>query len=283
MQDGVSRSVTHHSTAERKSLSYGIRIYKDDAVRYVRTEDTRGKWNILLFRTELYSADIGFKKSGLYIAPVLLMYDGLEVGDEFKGCLLSIPFSSWRMFDSYNLERTFESRSFSPYLELSQKDLDSVGLLMSLMENAIGAEEGHVSAAELTYVCRALMATIQRYCNSVGAPGRLGSGDRICDRFLRLVEVNCLKERALDFYAAELGVSAKYLSYKVSQVTGKKANRWIADQIIKEIQWLLVSTTYSIHEVAERTEFKNLSDFCRFFRVHTGTTPMKYRQENRNR
>lgn len=281
-QHPSSGNMSQNFVPEGLMSHYGISLYKDDEVPHVRFEDTRNRWNILVFLTEVYFPDMGCINSGLYTAPVYDFIDGIRLGDGFKGYLLSIPFDTWKLFDIHNLDLLFGSMSFIPYVALDKNDLRSLVLMMDVIGNAVESDRGHFNEMELIYVCRAFLATLNRYYRSQEQPERSSTGNLLVDRFLELVDMNCLQEKKLDFYAKELKVSTKYLSHIVTHVTGKNANKWIAEYVIDESKRMLVSSLSRIQSVAEKAGFANSSDFCRYFRVHAGMTPMQYRKQNKS-
>lgn len=262
------------------NLHFGLKLYKDDEVYGVDVDDTRHMWNILVFKSRVCVPDMGYKDAGVYVAPFLNLQEGISLGDHFKGFLLSIPFSSWRVFDIYNLERQFMSSSFGPFVDLGEKDVDLLCMMMNLMESTLNGVAGPYNDMELKYLCRAVISTLGRYygvqCAFQDVPA---TGNRYVDAFLQLVEKNCLKERKLDFYARQLGVSSRYLSMLVSKTTGKRAGKWISDSVIEIANNQLCSTSSPISEIAEKVGFANCSDFCKFYKSNTGVSPQKYRRE----
>lgn len=260
---------------------YGLRLYKDDEVSHVEMEDTRHRWNILVFLSEVYVPDIGLKKSGVYVAPFFTFIDWMGQGNRFKGYLLSIPFDTWKLFDIYNLSQLFESSSFMPYAALEKKEVKLLGMMMDILGTVIESDESPSKESELIYLCRALMATVNRFYRAQEQPERPSTGNQIVDRFFELVERNCLQEKKLVFYAKELKVTPKYLSHIVSSVTGKNANKWISDYVIDEVKRMLVSSLCPVQTIAEKAGFTSGSVFCRYFRLHTGITPLQYRKQSR--
>lgn len=266
---------------ERPESHHGIRLYEDDEVSHVTMEDTRHRWNILLFQSEVYAPDMGCINSGLYIAPFFDFIDWIGLGVKFKGYLLSIPFDTWKVFDIYDLDLLFESRLFIPYVALDKKEARALGLIMDIFGNAVELEESPLNEMELMYVCRALFATLNRYYRTQRQPKKPSTGNPLADRFFELIEKNCLQEKRMDFYAKELKVSAKYLSHIVVHVTGKNANKWISEYVIEKAKRMLVSSVCPIQSIAEKSGFSTSSEFCRYFRLHTGMTPLQYRRQSR--
>lgn len=280
-QHDPAENKIHNFLLEGLITRYGIRLYKDDEVLNVKMEDTRQRWNILVFLSKVYAPDMGWKDSGFYIAPVFDFIDGTWLGDRFKGYLLSIPFETWKLFDIYNLDLLFGSSLFIPYVSLNKKEARSFGLMLDILGSAVESGESQFNEMELKHMCRALMATINRYYRSQEQPEQPSTGKLLVDRFFELVEMNCLHEKKLDFYANELKVTPKYLSHIVTHVTGKNANRWISEYVIDEAKRMLASSLCTVQSVAEKTGFLTSSDFCRYFRHHTGMTPLQYRKQSR--
>lgn len=100
----------------------------------------------------------------------------------------------------------------------------------------------------------------------------------LVDNFFRLLHKHYKTERAAAFYAAQLCITDKYLSRVIRQVTGKTFYFWSSDFIIKEAKLLLRSTDISVTEISEKLAFPNSSFFARFFRQHTGMSPMQFRR-----
>lgn len=116
---------------------YGLRLYRDEEIRQVGMEDTRRRWNILVFLSEVYAPDMGQKDSGLYIAPVFDFIDIIGLGERFKGYLLSIPFDTWKLFDIHNLDLLFGSSSFTPYVALDMNEARALGQMMDILGSAL--------------------------------------------------------------------------------------------------------------------------------------------------
>jgi AraC family transcriptional activator of pobA len=79
-------------------------------------------------------------------------------------------------------------------------------------------------------------------------------------------------------YASLLSVTPDYLNRCVKIVTGKTSHQLLDDMLLLEAKVLLNQTSLNISEVAYRIGKENVSDFIRFFKLKTGTTPKHYRQ-----
>lgn len=87
--------------------------------------------------------------------------------------------------------------------------------------------------------------------------------------------------REVQWYAAQLGITPKYLSEICKDRSGKSAGEWIADITVAELKHYLHNTTLPIREIANVMEFPNASFFCQYTKKHTGLTPNHYRKHKR--
>lgn len=97
-------------------------------------------------------------------------------------------------------------------------------------------------------------------------------------KFLQLVKNNYKVDRSVTFYANALCITPKYLTMVVKEVSGKSAKDWITEYMILELKGLLANSTLNIQEIAERTRFPNKTSLERFFRRHTGLSPLRYKK-----
>ena len=97
------------------------------------------------------------------------------------------------------------------------------------------------------------------------------------NRFMMLLERDYKISRDVNYYAAQMNISSKYLTNIVSQVTGHTPKTIIDQYVILQIKMHLKRTTQSIKEMAWEFHFADVSFFCRYFKKHTGLTPQQIR------
>ncbi len=102
---------------------------------------------------------------------------------------------------------------------------------------------------------------------------------RVFETFVELVEKHHNKERTMGFYADKLCITPKYLSQIVKNVSGYSAPDIINRYVILEAKHLLRHTDLSVKEIADQLNFPNQSFFHKYFKAHTGCTPISYRQK----
>ena len=97
------------------------------------------------------------------------------------------------------------------------------------------------------------------------------------NRFMMLLERDYKISRDVNYYAAQMNISSKYLTNIVSQVTGHTPKTIIDQYVILQLKMHLKRTTQSIKEMAWEFHFADVSFFCRYFKKHTGLTPQHIR------
>ena len=79
------------------------------------------------------------------------------------------------------------------------------------------------------------------------------------------------------YFAEQCNLSAGYFGELVKVETGKTAQDFIADKIIRQAKELLNNQTLSIAQVSDHLGFGYPQHFVRFFKRKTGKTPTEYR------
>lgn len=97
------------------------------------------------------------------------------------------------------------------------------------------------------------------------------------ERFIDLIQDNCLKEREVQFYANQLNISAKHLNYVSKQNSGVSASNWILRHVRERIIFLLKDKQLNISEIADRMDFSSRSFFTRYVKKLLGLTPSEFR------
>lgn len=95
--------------------------------------------------------------------------------------------------------------------------------------------------------------------------------------FFDLLLENFRQERSVAFYADKLCLTPKHLSTTVKKITGYSISNWINEVVIIEIKRMLRSTDLTALQISEELNFPNPSFFGRFFKDHTKTTPLQYK------
>lgn len=106
----------------------------------------------------------------------------------------------------------------------------------------------------------------------------LNRKEEVFNNFMQLLVKHHTKERSITFYANKLCLTPKYMAQIIKNVSGKSALEWINNMSILTIKAMLKSSNHTVLQISEDMNFPNPSFFGRYFKEHTGLTPVKYRE-----
>ena len=96
--------------------------------------------------------------------------------------------------------------------------------------------------------------------------------------FMKLVEEDYKTSRDVSYYAEKMNITSKYLTNIVRTVTPHTPKGIIDQYVILQIKLQLRTTTKSVKELAWEYNFTDVSFFCRYFKKHTGKSPLEFRK-----
>jgi AraC family transcriptional activator of pobA len=98
------------------------------------------------------------------------------------------------------------------------------------------------------------------------------------ERFMQLVQENCLRKREVRFYSDQLNITPKYFNYICKANTSITASEWIQRYAKEKIVLLLQNKNLNISEIADEMNFSSCSFFTRYVKKLIGVTPKAYRE-----
>lgn len=102
---------------------------------------------------------------------------------------------------------------------------------------------------------------------------------RIIDQFMSLLEQSDGRIRRVDVFASQLNITPRYLSAILKEVMNRRPSVYIQLFTLKAIEHRLRFTEKTMQEIAYDLRFPNASFFGKYFKEHTGMTPMEYRMK----
>lgn len=96
-------------------------------------------------------------------------------------------------------------------------------------------------------------------------------------QFQNLVEEKVYQTSKVYDYADLMGISSKTLNNVTRSVIHKSAKAFIDEIYIKQIKRLLLNTKWSIKEIAYHSGFEETTNFYKYFKRHTQSTPESFR------
>ena len=168
----------------------------------------------------------------------------------------------------------------SPILQVSQEDVTAILQVFQLMKGLLHSDK----TLYRNEIVRSLFTTAFYIIAEINhrekqQQPRHGRGEVIFDEFMKLLEEHCKRERNVGFYARALGLTPKYFSTAIKEISGKTAARWIDEAVILEAKTMLKYSGMSIQEIATALNFSTQSFFGKYFKQHTGESPSRYKHQ----
>jgi AraC family transcriptional activator of pobA len=113
---------------------------------------------------------------------------------------------------------------------------------------------------------------------------QIDASSRISNLFFKLLErqfpvdVESVPLKSPQDYANSLCIHVNHLNRAVKKITGKTTSDHITARVIQEANLLLQHTDWSIADIAYSLGFEYHTYFTKFFRKHTGHSPLELRQ-----
>jgi AraC-type DNA-binding domain-containing proteins len=170
----------------------------------------------------------------------------------------------------------------NPCINLGLKDIDICGSYYHLSEKLIHAAHPNLEASLLALASSLFHYLGNLWRESIMKGQELNSSSirskMIFEKFMRLVSDNHTEQREVGFYAEKLNMSPKYLSQLVKKISGQSAPDWISSFVIIEAKNYLKYSNLDVKEIAYKLHFSSTPVFFRYFKAHTGMTPLEYRK-----
>lgn len=259
--------ITDNPTKD-KEYSYPFSI--DCVAAVVITEGT------VRCRIDLEQIDID--RSGLLIIFPTQVMENLMFAENFKGVIILF---SKQFMDSLALSDRFDrimSIKTAPFSPVEGKSLDALTAYVDMIRSTIRQKDHPFREDVVRLLTKAFCLGLGYYIHPGSENIRSTSrAEEISKDFIELVKQHCITERNLGFYADKLCISIKHLSAMLNACTGMAPSKWIEDYTILKAKQLLSTTDHPVVLISEMMDFKSPSDFGKYFKKHTGITPLSFR------
>jgi len=101
--------------------------------------------------------------------------------------------------------------------------------------------------------------------------------EEILHQFMLLIKDHCKQQHEVAFYADKLNMTPGNLSRVITGASGKPPIKWIGDALVAEAKILLRSPDMNVQQASQELNFGDQSSFGKFFKKHTGLTPLEYK------
>lgn len=177
--------------------------------------------------------------------------------------------------DVFNL---FNIQGQSTHLNIEKESADILFQISSLIKNEYFNPNG-------TYLI--LKALIKVYLLNLIRLNNLhfleqDTNQKRIYQFIILLDQYFKEQRNADFYATDMGISAKRLNQILKLKMNKSITQLIHERLILEAKRMLISSEMTIKEIAFELNFDDPAYFSRFFKKNTQLSPEKFKQQHPN-
>lgn len=95
------------------------------------------------------------------------------------------------------------------------------------------------------------------------------------------IENNCYADITISCIASHMNMSSSTLSKNFKQDTGGTIKNYIQKKLIQKAKDYLLLSDLSVKEISYKLRFSDPFYFSRFFKKHTGMSPIQYRNQNK--
>lgn len=97
--------------------------------------------------------------------------------------------------------------------------------------------------------------------------------------FKDLLENQFHNQKLVNNYARQLSVTEKRLNQATSKILGKSPKQMIDERVMLEAKRLLAHTNESVKEIGYNLGFDEPTNFIKYFRKHSNSTPIEFREQ----
>jgi len=254
----ANKLITPHRTS-----FYHILWFQQDAIHYVDFEPVHIKANCLLFLNK----------------GVVQQY----YADETKGkALLFTDSFMARHPDALTFLKS--TVLFNDLLETAQIQIPSGDPSIPSLYDAISTESGHArdgfqQAILLNYLHNLLQLSERHYRQQGFREIKKSADLDYTLLFRNELETHYKTVRQVSKYASRLNVTEKRLNAATTKVLGRTPKGLIDERVMLESKRLLAHTWLSVKEIGYELGFDEPTNFIKYFRKHSGKTPVEFREE----
>ncbi|HEX5168475.1 MAG TPA: helix-turn-helix transcriptional regulator [Cyclobacteriaceae bacterium] len=248
----------------------------------------RDFYKIMLVKgnSEVHFADkvIEVKKQALSFSNPQIPYkwEHLDKIREGVYCIFNQHF--FHQFGQLNQYEVFQPNG-AHIFELSDEEALLVSGIFSRMEKELNSDYKYRYDVIRNHIFELLHFALKMQPSETLERHLPNASQRISTVFLELLERQFpidethrnINFRSPSDFASQLNVHVNHLNRAVKETTQKTTSQIISERILQESKILLRHSNWNVSEVAYALGFTEVTHFNNFFKKHTQTTPLKFR------
>ncbi|MBO5232884.1 MAG: helix-turn-helix transcriptional regulator [Prevotella sp.] len=209
--------------------------------------------------------------------------DNINFSPDFDGIgfFLSYKMLQEILKDIQNMSGLFLLTHNYSIFEITPDELETLHLYLGQMRKRIATPHRRYSLEVVRLLILTMIAemreALERIVQGREPEDRQSRAERIFVQYIQLVEKHYKEQRQVQWYAAQMELSPKYLCEAISAVSRRSPNEWIDKFVTTEIRNRLRYTNKRISEIATEMHFPTQSFFGKYFKDNVGVSPSDYR------
>lgn len=209
--------------------------------------------------------------------------DNINFSPDFDGIgfFLSYKMLQEILKDIQNMSGLFLLTHNYSIFEITPDELETLRLYLGQMRKRIATPHRRYSLEVVRLLILTMIAemreALERIVQGREPEDRQSRAERIFVQYIQLVEKHYKEQRQVQWYAAQMELSPKYLCEAISAVSRRSPNEWIDKFVTTEIRNRLRYTNKRISEIAAEMHFPTQSFFGKYFKDNVGVSPSDYR------
>ena len=207
----------------------------------------------------------------------------LRYSDDFDGMGIFLSYKMLQeiLCDVPSMSDLFLLTHNYPVFNLHSDETEELKQYLSSVSKCI-AKKDHpcqMEVARLTLLTMIydMSPAIERTIHAPGKDERQTRAEQIFVEYVQRVKAHFTEHRQVQWYASEMGLTPKYLSEVIGNVSRRSPNEWIDKFVTSEMRNQLRHTDKSISQIAAELNFSSQSFFGKYFKENVGVSPSDYR------
>jgi AraC family transcriptional activator of pobA len=236
--------------------------------------------------SKVYYADkvIEIKKQALSFSNPQIPYKWEHLDNIRSGAFCIFNQHFFHQFGSLSQYSVFQPNG-THLFELTDEQAKKIAALFDRIFEEINSEYVHKYDVLRNIVFELLHFAMKMEPNSNFDKQQINASQRISTLFLELLERQFpidevhskIQFRTASDFASQLNVHVNHLNRSVKDTTEKTTSKIIAERILQESKILLKHSAWTVSEIAYSLGFTEVTHFNNFFKKHTETSPLKFR------
>jgi AraC-like DNA-binding protein len=236
--------------------------------------------------SKVYYADkvIEVKKQALSFSNPQIPYKWDHLDNVRSGAFCIFNQYFFHQFGSLSQYSVFQPNGTHLY-ELTDEQAKKIAAIFERIFEEINSEYVHKYDVLRNIVFELLHFAMKMEPSSNFDKQQINASQRISTLFLELLERQFpidevhpkIEFRTASDFASQLNVHVNHLNRSVKDTTEKTTSQIIAERILQESKILLKHSAWTVSEIAYALGFTEVTHFNNFFKKHTATSPLKFR------